>query len=243
MQTRPLGVRSVSNPLPASDADAPEALDRARSNAPLTVLTLDRIVSLRDFEDFSRAFAGVGKAQAIRLWDGHRHLAHVTVAGTQGGALDPVSTMPNLRSAIDSVRDPVQRVVLENYEPWAFGVAARVLVDSAFEETAVLEACAAALRAAFAFEQRAFGQPVSAAEIITVIQSVRGVLATDLDRLYFVRPAGVPSAIPLPRPPAGDPPPFLPAAVARWSGRGSVPAQLLVIDPAAIALVAMRAGT
>jgi predicted phage baseplate assembly protein len=245
LQTRPLGVRSVANPLPASGAAAPENLDQARPNAPLTVLTLDRIVSLRDFEDFARAFAGVGKAQATRLWNGHAHLAHVTVGGAGGGPVDPLATLPNLRAAIDAVRDPVQEVRVESYEPWSFGVAAKVLVDPRFVAADVLAAATAALQDAFSFARRSFGQAVSAAEVITVVQGtlIHGapaVQAVDLDRLYFVRPPGVPGTTPLPVAPPGAPPPFLPAAIARWEGGGSQPAQLLLIDPAQIALTEMN---
>ena len=53
----------------------------ARRNAPLTVLTLDRIVSLRDYEDFARAFGGIAKALATWTWDGQRQGIFVTVAG------------------------------------------------------------------------------------------------------------------------------------------------------------------
>ena len=56
LKTRPYGIRAVTNPLPAGGAEDPEALEDARTNAPVTVLTLDRIVSLRDYEDFARAF-------------------------------------------------------------------------------------------------------------------------------------------------------------------------------------------
>ena len=35
----------------------------------MTVLTLDRIVSLPDYENFTRAFNGIGKAQAVALWN------------------------------------------------------------------------------------------------------------------------------------------------------------------------------
>ena len=84
--TRPLGVRAALNPLPAAGGDDPETLDRARRNAPLTVLTLDRIVSLRDYEDFARAFAGIAKALATWTWDGERQGVFVTVAGVDGAA-------------------------------------------------------------------------------------------------------------------------------------------------------------
>ena len=40
------------------------------------------------------------------------------------------------------------------------------------------------LNTAFAFEQRSFGQPVTAAEVVTLIQQVPGVIATDLNQLY-----------------------------------------------------------
>ncbi|HEX7033245.1 MAG TPA: YjzC family protein, partial [Nitrososphaera sp.] len=42
LMKRPLGVKSVTNPLPATGAADPEKLDDARKNAPRTVLTLDR---------------------------------------------------------------------------------------------------------------------------------------------------------------------------------------------------------
>src|SRR6185295_6720744 len=64
LMSRPLGLKEVTNPTPPTGAEDPEKLDQARENAPLTVLTLERIVSLPDFEDFSRAFGGIGKAQA-----------------------------------------------------------------------------------------------------------------------------------------------------------------------------------
>jgi predicted phage baseplate assembly protein len=233
LQSRPLGIRSVSNPLPASGAADPENLDEARANAPLTVLTLGRIVSLRDFEDFARAFAGVGKAQATRLWNGRAHFAHITVAGVQGSPVDPVATLPNLQSAIESVRDPVHEVQVQSYTPRAFGIAADVLVDGRYVATDVLAAVATALGDAFSFSKRTFGQAVSAAEVITVTQAIGGVQAVNLSKLFFVEAASN----------AGSPPPFLPAAGARWSGSEARPAELILIDPHSITLAEMPPQT
>ncbi|MGH2354694.1 MAG: putative baseplate assembly protein, partial [Chloroflexota bacterium] len=240
LQTRPLGIRGVTNPLPASGAAAPEHLAEARANAPLTVLTLDRIVSLRDFEDFARAFAGIGKAQAVTLWNGQANLAHVTIAGTGGDPVDPRSPLfTNLRQAIDAVRDPVQQVHLDSFEPQWFGIAASLLIDPRYVAADVLAGGGAALREAFAFEQRAFGQAVTAAEAITVLQGVSGVQAVDLDGLFAVPAPGAPPPGPLP----GSPPPFLPAATASWEAGEARPAQLLLIDPAAITLTELRPAT
>src|SRR5690606_5754824 len=55
---RPPGVRDVVNPVPARGGTDPDDRERMRRNAPLTVRTLGRIVSLRDFEDFAVAFPG-----------------------------------------------------------------------------------------------------------------------------------------------------------------------------------------
>ncbi len=63
--TRPLGVKEATNPLPAEGADEAESLSDARQNAPLTVLTLERVVSLQDYQDFSRAYPGIAKASNL----------------------------------------------------------------------------------------------------------------------------------------------------------------------------------
>src|SRR5439155_978680 len=78
---RPLGVKAVSNPVAAAGGDDPETIDDLRANLPLSVRTLGRVVSLRDYEDFARAFAGVAKAQATWTWDGNRRGILITVAG------------------------------------------------------------------------------------------------------------------------------------------------------------------
>ena len=70
LPVRPLGIVSVVNQLASGGAADPEALADARTDAPLTTLTLDRIVSASDYENFAAAFAGVGKAQATTLWAG-----------------------------------------------------------------------------------------------------------------------------------------------------------------------------
>ena len=52
LMTRPLGVTGAINPLAATGGEDAEQRDDARDNAPLTVLTLDRVVSLLDYGKF-----------------------------------------------------------------------------------------------------------------------------------------------------------------------------------------------
>jgi predicted phage baseplate assembly protein len=224
LMTRPLGVRAVTNPTAPTGADDPETLDDARGNAPLTVLTLDRIVSVRDFEDFAAAFAGVGKAQAAVLWNGERRLVHLTVAGAGGAAVPEGSALlDHLRAAVDAARHVDQPVVVASYEPLAFGLAAGVVVDPAHRDEDVLAAVAAALLAAFSFEARGFGQGVTTAEVLAVMQAVPGVVAVDLDALGGHDPFASPRLL---------------ARAARWEGGALRPAELLTVDPAGLTLTA-----
>ena len=50
----------------------PSRCPDARQNAPFTVLTLERVVSLQDYEDFARAYPGIAKALATWTWDGRK---------------------------------------------------------------------------------------------------------------------------------------------------------------------------
>lgn len=188
--TRPLGVQKVTNPLAPTGAADPESRDQACQNAPFTVLTLDRIVSLRDFEDFARSFAGIGKAQATWLWDGERRVVHVTIAAAASNGvdhtIDPRSKLfANLAAAMDAARDTAQRLIVASYEPLYFRLKARVLIDPAYLADKVLAAVTATLRDAYAFERRAFGQPAHESEVLALIQAVEGVQAVFLDQFYL----------------------------------------------------------
>jgi hypothetical protein len=184
LMTRPLGVRGVTNPLAASGGTGAEALEDARGNAPLKVLTLDRIVSLRDFEDFARAFSGIAKAQAVSLWNGHNHLVHITVATSEEESIDSKSELyENLIAAMDLARDPIQPVVVSGYVPRTFSLSAGLILDPKYDSDDVIAEATEALAEAFAFDQRSFGQPITGAEVVKVLQSMSGVTAVDLDNL------------------------------------------------------------
>ncbi len=183
---RPLGVTGVTNPLPASGGADPETLARARGNAPGTVLTLDRVVSLRDFEDFASAFGGIAKARADHVWDGRRRVVYVTVAGEAGAEVTPgLPLYDKLRAAIDRYREPFQPMLLASYAPRLFHLAARLLPHPDHLPEDVLAAAQAALAENFSFERRRLGEVVAASDVVSVLQAVPGMLAVDLDHLYL----------------------------------------------------------
>jgi hypothetical protein len=235
LKKRPLGIQSVTNPLQASGAENPETLTNARTNAPLTVLTLDRIVSRQDYEDFARAFAGIGKAQAVALWDGRMERIHITVATASGSSLQATDkTYTDLKAAIENLRDRARPFLLDSFDPRYFNLTAKVRLDPRYLEETVLAQIKTLLIAAFAFTNRGFGQGVSAAEVVTYIQQVDGVISVDLDDFYAVVNPTVSGTATL-----GS---FLSSAIARWDMATQQPtkAQLLLINPVGIDLEVIR---
>lgn len=186
LMTRPLGVKGVINPLAPTGAEDPEARDQAKQNAPQKVLTLDRIVSLQDYEDFTRAFAGIGKSQATWLRDGEVHFVHITVASADGSTVDKTSELyKNLLLGIERAKDPAQQFRIDSFNPLFFNLSASVLVDSRYIKEKVLAVVADALKLNFSFEQRSFGQAVTESEVFAVLQRIEGVEAVDLNALYI----------------------------------------------------------
>jgi predicted phage baseplate assembly protein len=227
--TRPLGVSGVTNPLDAEGAADRESLRDVRTNAPLTMLTLDRAVSLRDYEDFARAFSGIAKAMATWASDGASRNVFITVAGP-GGALVPESgdTCANLVAALAAAGDPFASPRVRSYRPALFRVHGRVKLHPDYLADQVLSAIDEALHSRFSFDARAFGQPVMLSEVIARIQAVPGVIAVDVDR--FVRTDDPERALG-PRLDAAAP---LPGAA-----NGMQPAELLTLDPAPVELGVM----
>jgi predicted phage baseplate assembly protein len=181
---RPLGVTAVTNPEAAAGGADAESLDTARSNAPLTVLTLERAVSLTDYEDFSAGFAGIAKAHAAWIGHGAARGVHVTVAGPDGAAIGTGSTTwQGLMDALRGYGDPLVPISVRSYRAARFRLAATVRVAADKVTADVLDAVRAALRAAFAFAARDFGQTVSVDEVARVAHGVPGVEAIDVDLL------------------------------------------------------------
>jgi Baseplate J-like protein len=185
LMTRPLGLKSVSNPLAAEGGTDPETADASRQTIPLTTRTLGRAVSLLDYEDFARAFSGIAKAQAMAIQLRGGMTIAITLAAPKGEPLTPSSPVwKNLLAALKAGGDPHVAVTLLSVKSSTFRLGLRVKRDPAYEAGAVLAAVEAALRTHFAFDSRQLGQPVQESDVIATAQAVAGVTAVDLTRLY-----------------------------------------------------------
>ena len=185
LMSRPLGLKGVTNPNAADGAADPEKLQDARRNAPLTILTLGRIVSLQDYQDFARAFSGIDKALATPVQFGEKTGVFVSVAGTNGAEVASDSSLfSSLLTAIQDSGDATVPFVLKSFQPRFFRLAAQVKIDSDFLPDDVLAQVENQLRDSFSFQARDFGQPVHQSEIIALIQGVNGVVSVNVTGFY-----------------------------------------------------------
>ena len=181
--TKPLGVKDVINPIRASGGADPESGDSTRRNAPLSVMSLDRLVSVQDYADFARTFAGVGKANATQIGT----TVQVTIAGADNISIDETSDLfVHLLTAFEKLGDPQQLIQLAVFKPLLIVIQASVAVLPDYEFTVVASKIKSELLSRFSFNNRDLGQQVLESEIVSTMQNIEGVTYVDLDVLDIV---------------------------------------------------------
>jgi hypothetical protein len=178
---RPVGVSGVFNPQPATGGQDPESVEDIRTNAPMSVLTLGRAVSLADYQNFAASYPGIAKAAAMWVPAGPYRGIWLTVAASGGTQLLPSSqTWSNLIASLESYGNPNVAVNLQSFYETTFGFTADILYDSAYSQPAVQAAVMTLLQTTYSFANRTFGQGVYADEIAALIQGVQGVIAVNV---------------------------------------------------------------
>lgn len=177
--TRPLGLRSVTNPLATGLAADPESTSEIRSSTPRTALTLGRVVSLRDVEDFARAVPGISKAQARWLWDGRHRFVHLTVGGSGGQQLD-AQALKDLRALLLVSGDARLPLRVEEAEVVPVHVSVSVVVDGTYEAPTVLDGVRTSVSSALSVEARTLGEPLTNGDVILAAHAVPGVVAVNV---------------------------------------------------------------
>jgi hypothetical protein len=187
LMQRPLGVSGVTNPEGATGGADPQSVDSVRANAPQTVLTLGRAVSIADYQNFAATYAGIAKAYALWIPSGAARGVFLTVAATGGVAMQPGN--PSLAKLLASLRaygSPLVPITVQSYIETLFGFSADVLYNPAYDASAVQVQIMQTLATAYSFAQRSFGQGISVDEIAATIQSVAGVTAVNITGLKIV---------------------------------------------------------
>ena len=190
---RPVGLKSVVNPGAAQGGGDQETLEEGQRNAPNTVRTFGRIVSLEDFQDAAREYVGVAKARARILRDVQGQIVLLTVAGDGDEPLG-VTALQNLMDDLDSRRDPNRRMRVANYEKVYVEIGVRIQTDPAYDSEEIRKKVIAGIKGHFAFANRELGEAVYLSELHGTLNEVKGLVAADMDRLMFKQKPGVTDA-------------------------------------------------
>jgi predicted phage baseplate assembly protein len=195
LATRPVGVKSVINPIASSGGAGRDEIDQVRRNSSQGLGALDRLVSVSDYQDFARAFGGVAKATASHLSDGKRQVVYVTIAAPGGEKADVNSgLLMNLQDALTRLGDPQVAVRVDECELLLMVINACVKVLPAYDWADVQPAITAALLAQFSFEKQEPGEAVPLSLVTTAIQDVDGVDYVDVEGFDTISENDVASA-------------------------------------------------
>jgi len=160
----------------------PESGDNAREAAPGKIQSLDRLVSLQDFESETLAIPGVSNALAVwELVDNVPSVALTVLMET--GRTQEFQQVEKILANYNRCRGP-QRFPIDVRQGKRkyVAIAANVALDPTFRKELVFSAIQAALgvtgedQGLFALKNRRFGQSEYATRIAGTIQNVEGVL-------------------------------------------------------------------
>ncbi|MCB1742837.1 MAG: baseplate J/gp47 family protein [Gammaproteobacteria bacterium] len=180
-------IDTVRQPLDASGGADMESAASLRDNAPATLLTLDRAVSITDFQNLAVAHSSVWQANAfsVAATTSRENGIEVVVVPSGGGELGALAD--TLRLHLQNHALPGVSVTVSDHEPVLVSLGITVRIRSeAFVPDDVVAAVAASLLDAFALARRKLGQPLYLAELFQRVESVTGVEncdcnITDLD--------------------------------------------------------------
>ncbi|MEA2563872.1 MAG: hypothetical protein QOH06_5376 [Acidobacteriota bacterium] len=169
-------VDAVSQPLDATGGNDREDVASLKSQAPKSVLTLERAVSLSDFGALAGRQASVWQAKAFALPTGGGRYAsvEVVVVPAGGGPLGPLAA--DLTSFLTTNALPGIDLRVSAYEPKPFDLEVEIEVKSAeFDRDEVRKSVETALLDTFGLRRRALGASLFTSELYEVVEGVPGV--------------------------------------------------------------------
>ncbi len=172
-------VTGVLQPLDASGGSDIEPTSSMRENAPESILTLNRAVSISDFSALATAHASIWQAQAFAATSDRPsrfrgEMVRVVAVPAGGGLLEELKS--DLRIMLQSRAMPGVVVQVDDYRPLEFDLKVRIRIDTgAYDPDQVAFAVKTALESTFKAENRTLGDGLYRSQIYTVVEAIEGV--------------------------------------------------------------------
>ena len=189
-------IKAVHHYTDATGGNDMEDASSMRDNAPATVLTLERAVSLNDFANLAVSHSSVRQARAFALPPIGRN-ERIRVVVVPAGSTLSNDLKKSLQIFLVGNAIPGINLQVEQYQPLYFllDVLIRVKSDE-YEPDTVKEEVRSRLSTSFSVDQRQINQPLYLSEVYQVVEATTGV---ENSRCKLQ---------PLLVPPASDPPPL-----------------------------------
>ena len=166
-------------PLVATGGATKEDPDHMRENAPAALLTLNRAVSLLDFEHLARHHSMVWQAKAFEKVSNRPApaLIEIIVVAAGGSVFAANSEVARtLKVFFAQHAIPNLPISVLSYQPLLMRIQPTIMVDeSAFDKDQVARAVKLHLQTALSLKQRQLGQALFRSSIVALIEQVEGV--------------------------------------------------------------------
>ncbi|TKJ38538.1 hypothetical protein CEE37_12280 [candidate division LCP-89 bacterium B3_LCP] len=169
-------VDTIQQPFAATGGNDMEGVESLRENAPATLLTLERAVSLTDYSNLANSHSSVWQAKAFSLPTGlgRNEIIEVVVVPANGGLLGDLKE--TLRSYIAEYSLPNVTILVEDYESISFSLDVILNVNTTgYDPEEVVVAVKAALEDEFSLKNRKLGQAVYLSEVYKIVEATAGV--------------------------------------------------------------------
>lgn len=169
-------LKQVQQPLPASGGNERESIESLRTNAPSSVLTLERAVSETDFSHLAMRHSSVWQARAWFRTTGYRRQESVEVVVVPANGIRSPQVERDIAEFIKSHTLPGVRIALRHFEPVLFPltVTLRVKTDQ-FDKDQVMKSVRSALEQALTLKRRRLGEPLYRSAVFQIVEAVEGV--------------------------------------------------------------------
>lgn len=173
------GVLAVTNVLSASGGQDAETLDQIRVNAPASLLSLNRAVTLGDYESLALKVPGVAKARSVSAV----YTSVVLYVAPLGGGLDASGSPTVLTSArkqellnyLNARKPAPTTITLADPAYVPLDISLELVVAPQYNRRVIENEVRSALVSLLSYDNVAFGQRVTVGAVFSAVNTVLGV--------------------------------------------------------------------
>jgi len=147
-----------------------------RANAPASVLTIERAVSLADFTHLAATNSSVWQARAFRLPPGPGRADRIEIAVVPAGGGSLGTLAETLKDFLTAHALPGVQVSITAYQSIILDLSLSLSIkEDEFDPDLVAEAVRQAVGQAFALQKAGLGEPLFLSQVVKVVEAVAGV--------------------------------------------------------------------